>query len=215
MTENVTQQNKCYPSYYLQTRFSTTKRTDLAVGTWASDWPTPAAWIGSRSVTTIIIVHTLWFHGEGVGGICSAVRCAVLLLYQVLRPAVVQGVTVVDRPPSPDRSLARRRSPAAAVGSVRGPLYCYRIHMVGSWGGCWWIFACCVLCCPTAVPGTTSCCIVHRSSAVARSLARLRAVARSPPPPSGGLWPPSRLARHRPPARSLARRRSIARRRSC
>ena len=43
----------------------------------------------------------------------SVVCCAVLLLYQVLRPAVAQGGTVVDRPPS----FARRRSPvAAAVG---------------------------------------------------------------------------------------------------
>ena len=48
----------------------------------------------------------------------SVVCSAALLLYKVLRPAVAQGGTVVDRPPSPDRSLplsiARCRSPAVA-----------------------------------------------------------------------------------------------------
>ena len=67
---------------------------------------------------------------------CSVVCCAVLLLCQVLlRPAVGQASTVVDHPPSPDRSLARReaafgrlrrspavaRSPVTALVEIRRP----------------------------------------------------------------------------------------------
>ena len=47
----------------------------------------------------------------------SAVLCcttAVLVPGTMIRPALVQGGTVVDRPPSPHRSLTRRRSPAVA-----------------------------------------------------------------------------------------------------
>ena len=69
----------------------------------------------------IVHTYTLWVHEEGVGGLlfCCVLCCAVLQLYQVLCPAVIQGGTVVDRPPSPDRSLARSpavvRSPAATL----------------------------------------------------------------------------------------------------
>ena len=60
-----------------------------------------------------MIVHTYThcgFMGRVLVDFFSVVCCAVLQLYQVLRPAVIQGGTVVDRPPSPDRSLARRLS---------------------------------------------------------------------------------------------------------
>lgn len=53
--------------------------------------------------------------GKVLVGFVSAVCCDLLLLYQVLRPGVVQGGPVADPPPSPDRSLARHRSIVAAV----------------------------------------------------------------------------------------------------
>ena len=58
-------------------------------------------------------IHQLWLHEESVGHF-FAVCCPVLLLYQVphLAELIIQGDAVIDRPPSPDRSLAR--SPAIA-----------------------------------------------------------------------------------------------------
>ena len=55
----------------------------------------------------------------------SVVCSAVLLLYQLLLPAVVQGGTVVGRPLA--RSLARRRSFAASV--VGWPLAHHYYHL--------------------------------------------------------------------------------------
>ena len=66
--------------------------------------------------------------------------------------------------------------------------YCRtHIYTLGSWGGRWWTFFCCVLCCTTAVPST----MIRPAVVQGRS----PAVARPSPPPSGGLWPPSSLAR--------------------
>ena len=64
--------------------------------------------LGSRCLT--IIVHTCTHCGfieRFLVEFFYIVCCAVLLLYQVLRPAVIQGGTVVNLSPSPDRSLAR------------------------------------------------------------------------------------------------------------
>ena len=90
-------------------------------------------------------IHTLWAHGEGVDGLCSVVRCAVLLLYQVLStewqrrrsPAVArlfarsfdrrQSPAAAHPPPPPSSglwppsSLARRRSLAPSPAVVRSP----------------------------------------------------------------------------------------------
>ena len=63
-----------------------------------------AGWIASISVTNIVhtFVHTLWVRGEGVGGIffCCVQFCTSAIPGTMILPAVVQGGTVVDRPPS-------------------------------------------------------------------------------------------------------------------
>ena len=78
----------------------------------------------------------------------SVVCCAVLLLYEVLPPAVLQGGTVVHRPPSPDRLLARQPS----LGRRRSPV----VITVGR---------------PLAA-------LVTRPHSLPRSLARRRSIAR-------------------------------------
>ena len=68
-----------------------------------------------------------------------------------------------------------------AVRSVRGLLYCYRTHIVGSWDVVGRLFSCSVLRCSTAVPGTTYCCVVEQGGAVVdRPLSPDRSLACSP-----------------------------------
>ena len=76
---------------------------------------TPSDWLGGsvRGLLLLSYTHTYThsgFMGRVLVDFVYVVCCAVLLLYRVLRPAVVRGGTVVNCPRSPDRPLARRLS---------------------------------------------------------------------------------------------------------
>ena len=106
----------------------------------------------------------MWVHEEGVGGVIHAVYCAVLLLYQVLRPAVV----LVDYF-------------SAVRCAVLLPYQVLRLA-VAVVDFCFVCRLCAVLyyCCTA-----TSCCVSTEwyrrgSPAVARPLARLSSLSRHP-----------------------------------